>query len=179
MYSEELNKDTASVLDNDIDNINNLVDGTSFERKTFLQKIAGLQAFCTLSLWWVGIPFPYNASGFPLLIGAFLLMFDLGISRMKAQKIAKALFYYGLWKSVFMFLVFVIYLVSSFHETGETTVHIHGPIGLLFVSVLNMIAEGASTFYILRVVRLTNEVIGLLARKMSRGIAEADFKYEC
>jgi len=40
MYSEELNKDTASVLDNDIDQINNLMDETSSERKNLLYKIA-------------------------------------------------------------------------------------------------------------------------------------------
>ena len=40
MYSEELNKDTASVLDNDIDQINNLMDETSSERKSLLYKIA-------------------------------------------------------------------------------------------------------------------------------------------
>ena len=40
MYSEELNKDTASVLDNDIDQINNMMDETSHGRKFLLYKIA-------------------------------------------------------------------------------------------------------------------------------------------
>ncbi len=128
----------------------------------------------------IRIPFPYSWNGFPLLVGALILTFDLGISKLKAQKIAKYLFYYGLGKSALLLLVFTL---SFLDIAGATNIFVNSngayATRLFIVSAINIIAESGSTFFTLRVVRLTNEVIGLLNRKLSRGIAEVDFRYEC
>jgi len=180
MYSEELNRDTASVLDNDLDHINSQMGETSNERKTLLYKIAGLQVFTMLTLMIIDVPLHYNWITLPMLVGSLLLSLDLGISKLNAQKAAKYLFYYGLGKSGFLFLMFVLSFIDVVSAI-EIFVKSDGPYaGRLFVvSIINMAAEGASTLLLLRVVRLTNEVIGLLNRKLSRGIAEVDFRYEC
>ena len=109
-----------------------------------------------------------------------MLTFDLGISKLRAQKTAKYLFYYGLGKSSILFMVFVLSFIDL-ASSADIFVNSNGPYAtrLFVISAINMVAEAFSTFYTLRVVRLTNEVIGLLNRKLSRGIAEVDFRYEC
>jgi len=107
-----------------------------------------------------------------MLAGLFILTVDLGISRLALQKIAKYLFYFGIFRSSLLILFWIVYLISLFGGS-ETSMFV------FFMMGLNTMTEVVTTVLFLRVVRLTNEIIGLINRKMLKGVTDGDFNYNC
>jgi len=170
MYSDTPKPDTVTILDDD-QHINIDILDASERRNKHLRFVAIVQVFWAAFLFLSGVyPLVYALTLLPLFVGVFLLRVELGISRLILQKIAKYLFHLGLVRSGLLMIFFVVYLVYLFmdHQTSFFN---------FFMMGLNIVAELMTTALSLRVVRLTNEIITLINRKMLKEITEGEFKY--
>ncbi len=112
-------------------------------------------------------------STIPTFIAVFLMMFDFGIRKVQLQNLAKCLFYYTLLRSLGWAIVFLIVLFQLIGIAGGKLA------GDWILVVINMFVECLTVKCTLQVLRLTNQYFVLINRKMSRGVTEDGFKYNC
>ncbi len=108
----------------------------------------------------------------PTLIAIVLMRSNSGTSKVKFQKIAKCLLIYTLVRS----FVYIIDFVSlSLLQLGgwRTSLETFTILGI------NMMVELVTAYSTLQVLRLTNQYLFWINRKIARGITEDDLQYNC
>jgi len=98
------------------------------------------------------------------------MIVDCEISKVGPQKMAKCLFIYTLLRSFRSLLVF-LYVSLQLHK-GKI------PGERIFVGI-NLIVEFLTVTWTLQVLRLTNQNLTWINRKVSQEEAEDAFKYHC
>ena len=110
----------------------------------------------------------------PTFIALIMMQSNSGISKVKLQKIAKWLFFYTLARSFVWIIAFIkvplqLLGILDWRSSLENSI----------ILGINMVDEIFTAYWTLQVVRLTNQYLVWINRKMARGVTEEDFKYNC
>jgi len=171
---------TDSVLSDDTQHINLQIIEAERRRFRGLRYILISQAVWTVILMFLGVyPFPVNLNAAPVFAAAVMMQKKFNISKLKSQQIAKCMLYYTLFRSfvlVLFFFICAMQMMGSFKIIAEGRSFM---LKLTFALGVNTFIELVTVHFTLQVLRFTNQCILLINRKMSRGVTEDDFQYNC
>ncbi len=132
--------------------------------------IQGIWMFFMVSLY---REFLFGLTSVPTLIAVMIMRSESGVSKVKFQKIAKCLLIYTLVKSFGWIIAFVrvspqIFRISEVYISRN-----------FFLLGINMVVELLTAYWTFQVLRLTNQYLFWINRKISRGVTEDDIRYNC